>query len=905
MTTWLKQSTAADVEIGPFVDDTDFKTVETGLTISQADVQLIKNGGSAAQKNDATSATHLAGGHYKVPLNATDTGTLGRLRVHVNESGALPAWRDFMVVPSAVYDSLVGGTDYLEVDAVAVSGDTTAANNLEAAADGTGYNLGNGQIVAFQVSGAVGSISGGGISSSSFAAGAITAAAIATGAIDADAIAADAVTEIQSGLATGAAVAALNDLDATETAAAVWNAARSGYTAAGSFGQGIASVQGNVTGSVLSVTNGVTVASIGNGAITAAAIATNAIDADALATDAVTELVNAFWTNASRTLTAATNITSTGSPIVLHTDNRVLLAGTTHTSAVIPTVNALAAAAYSAIAAEILATAVPGSFLSGTVGHRIGTNLDATISGIHTAIGSLPDAPDIRAEIDGGIEAYRLHELLHSELGSAPAAASLFGELTEDDGGTRRFTANALEMGPSGEGASPATIAAEVWNSALASYQLAGSTGEALGTAAAGGGSGSDPWSVSLPGSYTGAQAGKMLGDILTATVALPSAATVRSELETVGSKLDLAYAAVTSGALFGNVGAIKAKTDALPAAPASTGDIPTAAAIRAELDAASTRLAGIHQNSIDVVETLAGGGYFHGLIDGIRARTDLLPSSPAATGDIPSPAAVAAAVLGSPVPAAYGAGTLGHVVGSRLDAVVSAGHAVLDSVKAKTDLIPAVPLTAGDVATLLSGLKLDQLLASPATTPVAGSFLGQMLEAPAGSYRFKAAALAQAPAAQLSVDAGEIAAGVWDAALVAHAGAGTFGARVNSLTSLSAAQLQDAVWLAGPDSHGSQPGTFGWMLDARISGLLPNSAGTGAVTFVYAVTNGINQQPIPEVVVTVSTDAQGQAVVARARTALDGTCTFYLNPGTHYFWRAKSGWAFVNPDVETVTEAG
>ena len=158
MTTWLKQSTATDVELGPFVDDTDGKTAETGLTISQADCQLIKNGGAAAQKNDSTSATHLAGGHYKVPLNTTDTNTLGRLRLYVNESGALPVWRDFMVLPANIYDSLVGGSDYLDVSAVQIAGsavstttaqigvnvvqisaDSTAADNAEAFFDGTGY----------------------------------------------------------------------------------------------------------------------------------------------------------------------------------------------------------------------------------------------------------------------------------------------------------------------------------------------------------------------------------------------------------------------------------------------------------------------------------------------------------------------------------------------------------------------------------------------------------------------------------------------------------------------------------------------------------------------------------------------------------------------------------------------
>jgi len=42
-----------------------------------------------------------------------------------------------MVVPSHVYDGLIGGTDYVKVDVVQVSGDTTAADNLESYCDGT------------------------------------------------------------------------------------------------------------------------------------------------------------------------------------------------------------------------------------------------------------------------------------------------------------------------------------------------------------------------------------------------------------------------------------------------------------------------------------------------------------------------------------------------------------------------------------------------------------------------------------------------------------------------------------------------------------------------------------------------------------------------------------------------
>lgn len=58
-------------------------------------------------------------------------------------------------------------------------------------------------------------------------------------------------------------IAALNDPTAATIADAVWDEARSGHTTAGSFGQGVASVQGDVTGNVdgstASVTAGVTV----------------------------------------------------------------------------------------------------------------------------------------------------------------------------------------------------------------------------------------------------------------------------------------------------------------------------------------------------------------------------------------------------------------------------------------------------------------------------------------------------------------------------------------------------------------------------------------------------------------------------------------------------------------------
>lgn len=118
---WLKQSTDATVKLGPFLDDTDGKTAETGLTITQADIRLSKNGGNIAQVTDSNAASHDELGIYDKALDETDTGTLGRLLIAVHESGALPVWKEFMVVPANVWDSMFG-SDKLQVDSTQLLG---------------------------------------------------------------------------------------------------------------------------------------------------------------------------------------------------------------------------------------------------------------------------------------------------------------------------------------------------------------------------------------------------------------------------------------------------------------------------------------------------------------------------------------------------------------------------------------------------------------------------------------------------------------------------------------------------------------------------------------------------------------------------------------------------------------
>jgi hypothetical protein len=206
---FLRQSTAVDIALGPFVDATDGVTAETALTISQADVRLKKNAGAWAQVNDATSAAHEENGWYEKELDATDTDTVGILVVAVNESGALPVWREFQVVEEAVFDrdyaasgtGIVGtaqtGDSFARLGAPAgasVSADVAAVKvDTAAILVDTGTTL-DGRIPAALVGGRMD------VSVGAMAANVMTAAAAA----------ADLTTELQSGLATAANLATVD-----------------------------------------------------------------------------------------------------------------------------------------------------------------------------------------------------------------------------------------------------------------------------------------------------------------------------------------------------------------------------------------------------------------------------------------------------------------------------------------------------------------------------------------------------------------------------------------------------------------------------------------------------------------------------------------------------------------------
>lgn len=200
----LKISTAITVPI--FVHDSSGNGL-TGIADGSFTKRISKNGGAFAAMT--VTISEMENGWYGVPVSTAHSDTAGILTLSFSASGAMRVNVQFRVhsrLPDDLAFPNVSGRG-MDVDA-----------------------SGGVEVGAFQT---------GAITSAAFAAGAIDAASIATDAITAGKIAADAI---------GASELAADAV--AEIADQVWDEARAGHTTGGSFGEGVASVQGNLTGSV-------------------------------------------------------------------------------------------------------------------------------------------------------------------------------------------------------------------------------------------------------------------------------------------------------------------------------------------------------------------------------------------------------------------------------------------------------------------------------------------------------------------------------------------------------------------------------------------------------------------------------------------------------------------------------
>ena len=223
---WAKQSTAATLIVGPCLDSTGAEYA--GLIIT--DLSLSKNGGTLTALAAAATLTHIANGQYTLVMTTGNLNTLGRAQITCNKSTYQMPPIGLNVVPAMVFDSMVLGTDVLQSDVTQFGGtagtfaagiptvelDSAAilavADQVwdEATSGHTSAGTYGGRIVRatnsnteVQITGSnhiaadIHELQSGVISAGDFAANSITASALAT----------DAVTEIQSGLATAAALA--------------------------------------------------------------------------------------------------------------------------------------------------------------------------------------------------------------------------------------------------------------------------------------------------------------------------------------------------------------------------------------------------------------------------------------------------------------------------------------------------------------------------------------------------------------------------------------------------------------------------------------------------------------------------------------------------------------------------
>jgi len=307
MSNWIKQSTAVVISFGPFLDKTDGVTLETGLVSSldngTTGIKLSKNGGALTIRHaTVTATTYDAFGMYRVTLDTTDTATLGTLRMAFEEAATcLPVWQDFMVLPANVYDSLVVGSDLLDISMTQILGTAVSTPATAGILDVNVKNIDND---AASASGTVtfpnatlasttNITAAAGVAVSSIGANVITASAIASAAITSAKFAGGAITST---------VIAANAIGSSQIAA---NAITSAKFAGGA-----------ITSTVIAA-NAIGSSQIAANAITSSQIATDAINANALSASAVNKIVDQNWDEDASTHVGAT---STGLALLTSSD---------------------------------------------------------------------------------------------------------------------------------------------------------------------------------------------------------------------------------------------------------------------------------------------------------------------------------------------------------------------------------------------------------------------------------------------------------------------------------------------------------------------------------------------------------------------------------------------------------
>ncbi len=577
---WFDVDTAlAEVPVNllPLLDDTDFKSIENAVAYNATGLALYWHFVTTAGAYTVTAVTPTTGGDY----DWTDQGDAGIYTIEMPASGGasinndtegfgwftgkatgvLP-WRGPVIgfraaalnnslIDGATIDvnvtavsgdtaaadnleSYCDGTTPIPANATQISGDATAADNAEAALDGTGYGFTNctmpttttltnktGFGLAADQSGVtIGTVN-------TLAANALTATAIAADAITAAKLAADVTTELQSGLATATELAKVPKSDGNTT----WNATA------------LASINAEVDAAL-------------NTAIPGSPTA-----------DSINERVKALDDHVTADYTATEKAAidllddASGGLADIHTD-LATVAGYVDTEV--------------AAILEDTGTTIP-TLLSGlaTEADIADAVLDELLAD-HTGAGSLSKGiTDILEDTSTTLD--DLVDGLESDVGSVKTVTDHLATTIELDGEVYRFTTNALEQAPTGEGSGAS--AAEVWGYETRALTdktgfglAADQSGVTIGTVnALAAGALSSIWAVLTSGLTGAGSIGKYILDHIVGTLSAGSHTAQTGD----------AYAIVNNGT-YGNsaikteTAAINAKTTNLPAQPAAVGSAMT-----------------------------------------------------------------------------------------------------------------------------------------------------------------------------------------------------------------------------------------------------------------------------------------------------------------------------------------
>lgn len=490
---YLRKNTAVHITVGPFLDKTDGITPEVALTVTNCKltmtlddddntaVNLILDAAATASggDNDMVHITNDDAGFYDLELTAAQTNYNGRVMLAITDAANhCPVFHEFTILPQQVYDSMVAGSDMIQVDVEQWHNATTVVTGGASLEDLVAIS--NLFSLAVDASGNIGA--------------------------DVNKFLGTAISETEGGLVAGAVTKFFDKQTPTGTINSLPGAlpgAAGGVFIAGSNAattvatltvSGTTTLTGAVAlNSTLGIDGAVTFGSTFEveGAVTFASLAvTGALTAGSITNNGTTTLTGAVSLGSTLGVTGATTLASLGITGALTTGSITNNGTLTQTGAVtLSSTLGVGAVTFASLAVTGALSVGTTTTLTGAVSMPAGltVNITGTVSG-----NSTHNAAAVVSALGTG-----------STLTACATATSV--TVSDKTGFSLASTGADLILKTS---TFALALSDAVWDEALSGHAVVGSSGAALSAA----GTAADPWSTELPGAYTAGMAGYIVG---------------------------------------------------------------------------------------------------------------------------------------------------------------------------------------------------------------------------------------------------------------------------------------------------------------------------------------------------------------------------------------------------------